>query len=160
VFRIGLGIDIHRFETGRKLVLGGIEIPHDKGLLGHSDADCVIHALCDALLGASALGDLGQYFPPSDENKDRSSIEILNEVCQMVWTKGLKVINVDLVIMAEEPKIAPYREQMAELLAPILNIEKSVFGIKATTCEGLGTIGRKEGIMVQAVVLLEKKKYE
>jgi 2-C-methyl-D-erythritol 2,4-cyclodiphosphate synthase len=160
VYRIGLGIDIHRFEAGRKLVLGGIEIPHDRGLAGHSDADCVLHALCDGLLGACALGDIGQHFPPNEENKDRSSIEILKVVCQMVWARGFKIVNVDLVMMAEEPKLSPFRDSMAELLAPILNIERSCVGIKATTCEGLGSIGRKEGLMAQAVVLLEKKKYD
>jgi 2-C-methyl-D-erythritol 2,4-cyclodiphosphate synthase len=160
VFRIGLGIDIHRFEAGRKLILGGVEIPHDQGLLGHSDADCVLHALCDGLLGACALGDLGQHFPSNPENKDRSSVEILKEVCQKVWAKGFKIVNVDVVIMTEEPKISPFRQAICELVAAILNVEKNCVGIKATTCEGLGAVGRKEGLMAQAVVLLEKKKYE
>jgi 2-C-methyl-D-erythritol 2,4-cyclodiphosphate synthase len=141
VFRIGLGIDIHRFE----------------GLLGHSDADCVLHALCDGLLGACALGDLGQHFPSNEENKDRSSVDILKEVCLKVWNKGFKVVNVDVVIMTEEPKLSPHRESMVSVIAPILNIEKNCVGIKATTCEGLGAVGRKEGLMAQAVVLLEKK---
>ena len=157
MFRIGLGTDIHPFEKGRKLILGGIEIPHDKGLEGHSDADCVLHALSDALLGAAALGDLGDHFPADAKNKNRSSSEILNEVCKMIWDKGYHVSNVDLVIMAEAPKVSPYKEKMAGHIAALLNIEKTDIGIKATTCDGLGAIGRKEGIMVQAVVLLEKK---
>jgi 2-C-methyl-D-erythritol 2,4-cyclodiphosphate synthase len=160
VFRIGLGTDIHRFEAGRKLVLGGVEIPHDRGLLGHSDADCVLHALTDALLGACALGDLGQHFPSNPENKDRPSHEILREVCHKVWNKGFTVVNVDIVIMSEEPKLSPQREQMMESIAAILNVEKNCVGIKATTCEGLGTVGRKEGLMAQAVVLLREKKYD
>jgi 2-C-methyl-D-erythritol 2,4-cyclodiphosphate synthase len=140
--------------------LGGVEIPHHSGLGGHSDADCVLHALCDALLGAVALGDLGEHFPSDDKNKNRSSLEILGEVCQKVWARGYKVVNVDVVIMADEPKIAPHREKMCEVIAPVLNIEKTAVSIKATTCEGLGAIGRKEGIMTQAVVLLEKKNYD
>ena len=112
MFRVGLGSDIHRLVEGRPLILGGIPIQHPKGLLGHSDADVVLHALTDALLGAAGLGDLGQYFPESPENKDRSSSEILREVCVMVWERGFKVINADLVVMAEEPKIQPYKEAM------------------------------------------------
>lgn len=160
MFRIGLGVDVHRFEKGRKLVLGGVEIPHHSGLQGHSDADCVLHAIGDALLGAAALGDLGQHFPEDEKNKNRPSSEILTEICHKIWTKGYKVLNVDVVIMAEEPKISPYREIIADHVGPLMNLEKGCIGIKATTCEGLGAFGRKEGIMVQAVVLLEKKNYD
>jgi 2-C-methyl-D-erythritol 2,4-cyclodiphosphate synthase len=160
VFRIGLGTDIHPFEKGRKLMLGGVEIPHDKGMSGHSDGDCVLHAIGDALLGAAALGDLGEHFPPNEENKNRPSSEILNEICLKVWAKGFRILNVDVVIMTEEPRISSHREKMQEHIAPLLNIDKSAVGIKATTCDGLGAIGRKEGVMTQAVVLLEKKVYE
>ena len=156
MFRVGLGSDIHRLVEGRPLILGGIPIQHPKGLLGHSDADVVLHALTDALLGAAGLGDLGQYFPESPENKDRSSSEILREVCVMVWERGFKVINADLVVMAEEPKIQPYKEAMVEKISGLLNIDKNYVGVKATTCEGLGAIGRGEGIFSQAVILLEK----
>jgi 2-C-methyl-D-erythritol 2,4-cyclodiphosphate synthase len=155
VFRVGLGSDIHPFEPGRKLMLGGVEIPHSKGLLGHSDADVVLHALCDALLGAASLGDLGSFFPPDKKNKDRDSSEILSEVCSKVWDKGFQIVNADLVIMAEEPKIAPRREAMKEKIASLLNVPADHIGVKATTCEGLGAIGRSEGIFCQAVVLLK-----
>jgi 2-C-methyl-D-erythritol 2,4-cyclodiphosphate synthase len=158
VYRIGLGTDIHRLESGRRLVLGGIEIPYERGLQGHSDGDSVLHALGDALLGAAALGDLGQHFPATAENQNRASAEILHEICLMVWSKGYKVVNADIVIMAEEPRLSDYRDGMAQTIANILNVEKNVIGVKATTCDGLGTIGRKESIAAQAVVLLEKKR--
>lgn len=157
MFRIGFGSDIHKFTDGRKLMLGGVPIESTRGLLGHSDADVVLHALCDALLGAAALGDLGTYFPATDENKDRDSSEILREVCGRIWERGFKVVNADVVILAEEPKLAPYREAMAERVSVILNVDKSCVGIKFTTCEGLGAVGRAEGICAQAVVLLEKR---
>lgn len=157
MLRIGLGSDIHRFEKGRKLVLGGVEIPHTHGLEGHSDADVVLHALSDALLGAAALGDLGKYFPGDDKNKNRNSIEILKEVCALVWEKGYKVVNTDIVIMAEAPKLAGYRAMMQEKISEALNVTRQQVGIKATTCEGLGAIGRSEGIYAQAVVLIEKR---
>ncbi|MBK9294481.1 MAG: 2-C-methyl-D-erythritol 2,4-cyclodiphosphate synthase [Oligoflexia bacterium] len=160
MFRIGLGSDIHKFEKGRKLVLGGVEIPHTHGLMGHSDADVVLHALADALLGALALGDLGKYFPGDEKNKNRNSLEILKEVCTMVWEKGYKVVNTDIVIMAEAPKIAGYRAMMCEKISEALNINRHCVGIKATTCEGLGAIGRSEGIYAQAIVLLKEKKYD
>jgi 2-C-methyl-D-erythritol 2,4-cyclodiphosphate synthase len=155
VFRVGFGTDIHKFEKGRKLVLGGVEIPHGRGLEGHSDADVVLHALSDALLGAAALGDLGQYFPGDEKNKNRPSTEILREVCQMVWAKGFKVVNADIAVMAEEPKLSAHRMAMREKIAAIMNVELPCIGLKATTCEGLGSIGRAEGILAQAVVLLQ-----
>jgi 2-C-methyl-D-erythritol 2,4-cyclodiphosphate synthase len=158
VYRIGLGTDIHPFEAGRKLVLGGIEIPYTAGLAGHSDADCVLHALCDGLLGASSLGDLGHHFPANDENKDRSSSDILREVCSKVWALGYGVVNTDIVIMCEAPKLSPYREAMCANIAALINVEVHCVSVKATTCDGLGSIGRKEGIAAQAIVLLEKKK--
>lgn len=157
MLRIGLGSDIHKFEAGRKLVLGGIEIPHTHGLLGHSDADVVLHALSDAILGAAALGDLGRHFPGDEKNKNRPSSEILKEVCKMIWDKGYEVVNADIVIMAEAPKIAGHRTKMREKIAEIMNVTKYDVGVKATTCEGLGAIGRSEGIYAQAVVLLKKR---
>lgn len=157
MFRIGLGTDIHPFEQGRKLFLGGIEIPHHHGLAGHSDADVVLHAIADALLGALALGDLGDHFPGTPENKDRPSSEILAEVCRLIWSKHYSVSNLDVVIMAEEPKINPYRERIREEVAGILNVKKSAVSVKATTCEKLGAIGRGQGIMAQAVTMLQKK---
>lgn len=138
-------------------MLGGVEIPHTHGLEGHSDADVVLHALSDALLGAAALGDLGKYFPGDDKNKNRNSIEILKEVCTLVWEKGYKVVNTDIVIMAEAPKLAGYRAMMQEKISEALNVTRQQVGIKATTCEGLGAIGRSEGIYAQAVVLIEKR---
>jgi 2-C-methyl-D-erythritol 2,4-cyclodiphosphate synthase len=157
VYRVGLGCDIHKFKEKRKLMLGGVEIKHTRGLDGHSDADVVLHALGDALLGAAALGDLGQHFPGNEINKDRASHEILREICVMVASKGFKIINADVVVMAEEPKLSPYRDEMVLKISEILNVEKNFVGIKATTCEGLGFVGRQEGIMAQAVVMLEKR---
>ncbi len=156
MYRIGLGSDIHPFKAGRKLVLGGVEIEYEKGLLGHSDADVVLHALCDALLGASSLGDLGEHFPADESNKDRPSTEILAEVCRKIWDRGLSVVNADIVIMAEEPKLDGHRDAMREIIATILNVDKFRIGVKATTCDKLGAIGRNEGIFAQAVVLLQK----
>jgi 2-C-methyl-D-erythritol 2,4-cyclodiphosphate synthase len=158
VFRVGLGSDIHKFEEGRKLILGGVEIPHERGLAGHSDADVVLHAIGDALLGAAAMGDLGEFFPENEENKNRASTEILHEICRKIWDRGYKVINTDVVVMAEEPKLAPYREAMASAVAAILNVERNCVGIKATTCEGMGAVGQGLGIFAQAVVLVEKRK--
>lgn len=156
MFRIGLGFDIHKFAEGRPLYLGGILLDAPRGLLGHSDADVVLHALSDALLGAAALGDLGQHFPENETNKDRPSSEILREVCAKIWDRGYKLINADIVIMAEEPRLAPYREAMVEKISAILNVNQNCIGVKATTCEGLGAVGRAEGIAANAIVLLEK----
>ncbi|MCC6278438.1 MAG: 2-C-methyl-D-erythritol 2,4-cyclodiphosphate synthase [Oligoflexia bacterium] len=157
MFRIGLGSDIHPFKKGRDLVLGGVVIPHDKGLDGHSDADALLHALSDALLGACALGDLGKYFPGDKKNKNRSSLEILAEVAQLVWEKGFSIVNADMVVMAEEPKIMRYTSEMVQNIGRVLNVPAQNIGIKATTCEGLGAIGRAEGIFCQAVVLLRER---
>ncbi len=157
MFRVGLGSDIHPFDPKRPLVLGGVQISEKNGLSGHSDADVLVHALCDALLGAAALGDLGEHFPSTEKNKDRSSLEILQEVCQMVWTKGFSVTNADLTILLEEPKISPYKMAMREKMAMVMNIETTQVGLKATTCEGLGFVGRGEGAFAQAVVLLKQR---
>ena len=161
MYRIGLGSDIHKFaskDSDKKLFLGGVEIPKGPPLEGHSDADVVLHAIGDALLGAAALGDLGEHFPSDAKNKDRSSVEILHQICRMVWDKGHKIVNVDVVIMAEEPKISPHRVDMIKKIAAVMNVNKNQVGVKATTCEGLGAVGRREGIFAQAVVLLEKRK--
>lgn len=160
MYRVGLGSDIHPFESGRKLFLGGVQIESNQGLKGHSDADVVLHAIGDALLGALALGDLGEYFPGDAKNKDRDSKEILREITALIWSKGYTVNNLDVVIMAEVPKISPHKDQMREVIAGILNIEKTAVGIKATTSEKLGSIGRSEGIFAQAVVMLVKSQEE
>jgi len=155
-FRIGHGVDIHRLVPGRRLILGGVEIPWDKGLLGHSDADVVCHALSNALLGAIGEGDIGKHFPDSDPRyKDASSLELLQAVMGLVKARGFRVGNADLTILAERPKLAPYREEMQKRLAEVLEVEPAAVNLKATTTEKLGFIGREEGIMAEAVVLLE-----
>tara|TARA_B100001057_G_C22777110_1_gene922085 strand:- start:322 stop:798 length:477 start_codon:yes stop_codon:yes gene_type:complete len=155
--RIGHGFDLHRLVDGRKLILGGIEIGYPKGLLGHSDADCLIHALSDSILGALALPDIGHFFPDSDpENENMNSKEILIKAHQECLRAGYTIANTDLTIIAEEPKMAPYINEMKECLAHILKISNSQIGIKATTNEGLGYIGRGEAISCHAVTLLEK----
>jgi len=154
--RIGHGVDIHQLVPGRRLILGGVEIPWDKGLLGHSDADVVCHALSNALLGAIGEGDIGKHFPDSDPRyKDASSLELLQAVMGLVKARGFRVGNADLTILAERPKLAPYREEMQKRLAEVLEVEPAAVNLKATTTEKLGFIGREEGIMAEAVVLLE-----
>jgi len=155
-FRIGHGVDIHRLVPGRRLILGGVEIPWDKGLLGHSDADVVCHALSNALLGAIGAGDIGRHFPDSDPRyKDASSLELLQAVRARVKARGVRIENADLTILAEQPKLAPYREEMQKRLAEVLEVEPAAVNLKATTAEKLGFIGREEGMMAEAVVLLE-----
>ena len=155
--RIGHGFDLHRLVDGRKLILGGIEIGHPKGLLGHSDADCLIHALADSILGALALPDIGHFFPDSDpENKDMNSKDILIKAYEECIKAGYTIANADITIIAEKPKMACYINQMKECLAQILGISHSQIGIKATTNEGLGYIGREEANTCHAVTLLEK----
>lgn len=154
--RIGHGYDAHTFAAGRPLILGGVTIPYEKGLAAHSDGDAVIHALCDALLGAAALGDIGSYFPDSDTQfKNIDSRILLRKVIELIHKKDLKLINADITIQAQAPKMAPYLNDMRKNLADDLNMEISNINIKATTTEGMGFIGRKEGIAVHAVVLLE-----
>lgn len=156
-FRIGQGTDIHRLVEGRKLMLGGVEIPWEKGLLGHSDADVVCHALSNALLGAIGEGDIGRHFPDSDQRyKGVSSIELLRIVMTLVKEHGYRVGNADLTILAERPKLVPYREEMRKNLAVVLEIDPADINIKATTGEKMGFIGREEGMMAEAIVLLEK----
>jgi len=154
--RIGMGYDVHRLVEGRKLVLGGVTIPFEKGLLGHSDADVLIHAVCDALLGAAGLGDIGLHFPDSDPRlKDISSIIILTKTVVMLNARGFRVINLDSTIMAEAPKISPYKETMEENIARAIEIEPEYVNIKGTTFESLGMIGKGEGIAAICVALIE-----
>lgn len=158
-FRIGQGTDIHRLIEGRKLILGGVEIPWEKGLLGHSDADVVCHALSNALLGAIGEGDIGRHFPDSDQRyKGVSSIGLLRVVMDLVKERGYRVGNADLTILAERPKLGPYREEMRVNLAAVLEIDLTDINIKATTGEKMGFVGREEGMMAEAVVLLEEVK--
>ena len=153
--RIGQGFDVHPLVTGRKLVVGGVEIAHDKGLLGHSDADVLLHAVCDALLGAMGLGDIGRHFPDADPKyKGIDSRELLREVARLIAGKGYRVMNVDATIIAQAPKMAPHILQMVENIAADLRVEKSAVNVKATTTEKLGLTGRGEGIAAQAAVLL------
>lgn len=154
--RIGLGYDVHAFAEGRPLVLGGVTIPHPQGLLGHSDADVLTHAVMDAVLGAMRAGDIGKHFPDSDPVfSGISSIELLKRVAALVASSGYAVIDVDSVLVAEVPKISPYREEMRRNISSALGIDTSRVGVKATTTEGLGFEGRSEGIAAQAVALLE-----
>jgi len=155
--RVGIGYDVHKLVTGRKLILGGIVIPFEKGLLGHSDADVLVHAVCDALLGAAAMGDIGLHFPDTDpEFKDISSIKLLAATHAMVRREGFTIGNIDTIIFAEAPKIGPYRKMMQEKLASTVEVEPNCINIKATTTEGLGIIGKGDGIGAMCVALLEK----
>ncbi len=156
--RIGQSTDIHRLVDGRKLILGGVEIAHDKGLLGHSDADALTHAVAEAILGALALGDLGHHFPDTDPKwKGVDSQIILKAVADMMDEAGYKIGNVDSLILIEKPKMAPHIEQMRKNFAAALNCELSRISVKATRGEGMGFVGRQEGVLAQAVVLLEEK---
>jgi 2-C-methyl-D-erythritol 2,4-cyclodiphosphate synthase len=153
---VGLGFDVHRLETGRPLILGGVCIHFHKGLAGHSDADVLTHALMDALLGAVGEGDIGIHFPDRDPAfLGADSLVLLRQVMDMVKAKGFSLVNIDMIIMAEAPKIAPYVQRMRQSLAQTMNINKERINIKATTTEGLGFVGRGEGIAAQVVVLLQ-----
>ncbi len=154
--RIGMGYDVHRLVEGRKLILGGVEIPFEKGLLGHSDADVLLHAIMDALLGWAALGDIGKHFPDTDiKYKGISSITLLEHVGRLLTDNLFIIGNIDATIIAQRPKLLPYMEQMKKNIAKALNISESRINIKATTEEGLGFTGNGEGISTQAVALLE-----
>ncbi|MGM0365393.1 MAG: 2-C-methyl-D-erythritol 2,4-cyclodiphosphate synthase [Actinomycetota bacterium] len=154
--RIGIGYDVHRLTGGRKLMLGGVEIGYHLGLAGHSDADVLLHAIMDAMLGAAGLEDIGVYFPDTDNNyKGISSLKLLKKVAGIIGKEGRKVVNIDSVIIAQEPKVSPYTGQMKEKIAAALDILPQQVGIKATTTEKLGFPGRGEGIAAQSVVLLE-----
>jgi 2-C-methyl-D-erythritol 2,4-cyclodiphosphate synthase len=156
--RVGTGYDVHRLVPGRKLVLGGVTIPFEKGLLGHSDADALVHAVCDALLGAAGLGDIGVHFPDNDEKyKDISSVKLLSMTCEMVREKGYVIKNIDSTILAEAPKLSPYRRAMERMIARTTGIDPDCVNIKATTTEGMGMIGNGEGIGAICVVLIQSK---
>ena len=157
-FRIGHGYDLHQLADGRKLILGGVEIPNQRGLLGHSDADCLIHALADAMFGALGLPDIGHYFPDdSPENKDMDSVRILEKAIEESKSAGYSVGNVDLTILAQRPKMAPHIQSIKNSLSQVLEVAPSQIGIKATTNEKLGPIGREEGIATFAVCLLVRE---
>ena len=156
--RIGHGFDVHAFAEGRRLVIGGVYIPHDRGLLGHSDADVLIHAICDALLGAAALGDIGRHFPDSDPRyKGIDSRELLRHVAGLLDARGWRVGNVDATIIAQAPRMAPHIPAMREHLAADLGIPVEALNVKATTTEKLGFTGRGEGIAAEAVCLIQAK---
>jgi 2-C-methyl-D-erythritol 2,4-cyclodiphosphate synthase len=153
--RIGSGIDVHAFGPGDFLMLGGVRIPHSRGVVAHSDGDVVLHALCDALLGAAGLGDIGQHFSDRDPRwRGADSRSFVGRVMDMLRERGLSVVNADLTVLAAEPKVAPHREVMRREIARLLQVEPASVNIKATTTEGLGFLGRLEGIAAQAVVLL------
>jgi len=150
--RVGIGYDIHRFEEGRPLILAGIELPHEVGLAGHSDADVLLHAIIDALLGAAGLGDIGQHFPPDDPQwKDASGVDLLAHALALVRAAGFQVGNVDATVIAERPRLAPHIPAMRERIAATLGVEAARVSVKATTHEGLGALGRGEGIAAMAV---------
>lgn len=156
MIRIGLGYDIHRVDPERGLVLGGVRIPSNFGLSGHSDADVLLHAVMDAVLGAAALGDIGYHFPPSDESfRDACSLDLLHRVAVLLDGARYRIINLDVVVVAEQPCIAPYAAEMRRAIAGVLGIEDGQISIKATTNEGVGPEGRTEAISAQAVALLE-----
>jgi 2-C-methyl-D-erythritol 2,4-cyclodiphosphate synthase len=155
-YRIGHGYDVHRFVEGRPLILGGVEIPFEKGLQGHSDADALLHAICDAMLGAVALGDIGRHFPDTDERfRGISSLTLLESTNGLIRAKGYAVVNVDTMIVVQRPKIGPYVNRMRERIAETLGIDAGAVSVKATTSEGLGFTGTGDGLVAQAVVLLE-----
>lgn len=156
--KIGHGYDVHKLVEGRDLIIGGVNIPHSLGLLGHSDADVLLHAISDSLLGALALGDIGKHFPDTDEQyKDANSLELLACVYELVKERGYEVCNVDATVLAEEPKLAPYIPQMRLNIARALEVELDCISVKATTEEGLGFTGEKKGIAAHAVCLVYKK---
>jgi 2-C-methyl-D-erythritol 2,4-cyclodiphosphate synthase len=159
--RVGLGFDVHRLEFGRPLILGGVVIPHDRGLMGHSDADVLVHALMDALLGAVGEGDIGRHFPDRDPAfSGADSMGLLNEVLKLVEEKGFVPVNVDAVVMAEEPKLAPFNSEIRFNLAKVLGMGWQEINIKASTTEKLGFVGKGEGIAAQVIVLLREKSPE
>ncbi len=157
MYRVGHGVDAHRFEQSSRLVLGGVEIPYEFGLKGHSDADVLVHAICDALLGAIGEKDIGFHFPDDDARyKGVSSITLLEKVIKMLELKGLEIINLDTVLICEKPKIAPYVDPMKDTISKVLNLSRDRIGIKATTAENMGAIGSGEGIAATATVLCKE----
>ncbi len=158
MFRIGQGFDVHQLVSGRPLIMGGIEIPYEKGLLGHSDADVLLHTIADACLGAIGEGDIGKHFPDTDEAfKDADSAKLLQHVWKIVKEKGYELVNADCTIMAQQPKMAPHIQAMQARIAELLETEQGNINVKATTTEKLGFTGRGEGVASQAVVLLQKR---
>ena len=154
--RVGIGYDVHPLTSGRKLTLGGIEIPFDKGLSGHSDADALTHAIIDALLGAAGLNDIGSHFPSEDESyRDISSLVLLGKANELIMKKGFKIGNIDATVVAQQPKLAPFIDDIRVRLSQAMGIEKERLMVKATTTEGLGFAGRGEGIAAYALVLLD-----
>lgn len=157
MIRIGHGYDVHAFAENRKCIIGGVDIPHEKGLLGHSDADVLLHAISDSLLGAAALGDIGKHFPDTDPQfEGANSLILLKNVVELINSKGYKVNNIDATVIAQVPKMAPYIEKMRENIASALNVDVDCVNVKATTEEKLGFTGRKEGISAHCVCLIEK----
>ena len=157
MLRIGHGYDVHQFADGRKCILGGVDVPSERGLLGHSDADVLTHALADAVLGAARLGDIGKLFPDTDPAYEGAdSLKLLQEVATLVRQKGFEILDVDCTVAAQAPKLSPYRDEMRKNLARALDVDVEQVGVKATTTEGLGFIGRKEGVAAWAVALLSK----
>jgi 2-C-methyl-D-erythritol 2,4-cyclodiphosphate synthase len=154
--RVGIGVDVHQFAEGRKLIMGGVEVPHTHGLEGHSDADVLAHAVADALLGAMALGDIGKFYPPSDMKfKGMDSMVIVRECADRVRQSGARINNVDAMIIAQAPKLAPHIPKMQDILAANMGVKPSQVGVKATTSEHMGFTGRKEGIVVIAMASVE-----
>lgn len=157
MMRVGIGYDVHPLVKGRRLILGGVEVPFEKGLAGHSDADVLIHAIIDALFGAAGLKDIGSHFPDTDASyKDISSLVLLQRTNQIIQAKGWQIVNIDATILAQRPKLAPYNDQMRQNMAQNLGLSAEQIGVKATTSEGLGFAGRGEGIAAYAVALLEQ----
>jgi 2-C-methyl-D-erythritol 2,4-cyclodiphosphate synthase len=157
MYRIGSGIDFHQYAEGRELWLGGIKIPHPRGALGHSDADVLLHAICDALLGALALGDIGLHFPDTDDRyKNIDSKILLQKTYELIAGKGYEVVNIDATLCLEAPKIKPYADAMRQVIASIVKVTADDVSIKATTAEKMGFIGRQEGLMAYATVLIKK----
>ena len=157
MIRTGIGVDSHRFQEGRPLILGGVDIPNEEGLAGHSDADVLTHAIIDALLGAAGLGDIGQHFPDTDERfKDADSLELLRTVMVFLEQNGFRVLHVDTTVMMERPKLAPYRDSIRSTLTNALGLPLGHVNIKATTGEGMGFVGRGEGVAAMAVATLER----
>lgn len=157
MIRVGYGYDVHKLVEGRKLILGGVDVPHTLGLLGHSDADVLLHSISDALLGAAAMGDIGCLFPDNDEKyKDADSLVLLSEVVKAIAAEGWHIVNIDSTVMAQAPKLRPYIDEMRKNIASACGLDISCVSVKATTEEGLGFTGRKEGISASAVCLIER----
>ncbi len=157
MIRSGIGMDSHRFEAGRPLILGGVDIPHEEGLAGHSDADALTHAVIDALLGAAGLGDIGQHFPDTDERfKDADSLELLRTVVVFLEENGFRIVHVDATVVMERPKLSPYRDAMRETLSAAMRIGLGHMNVKATTGERMGFVGRGEGVAAMAIATLDR----